>query len=358
MNETESQDDEISLIDLFAILWRRKVMIIVITLIAAIGVVVFAVISIMLPPETSPLPNEYTSMKIIDSAYNGTENSARHLFPMYIYMTLIGIIASVGTLYMFGSVRWWLLLTLVVPFVLETWLAQKYYVNIYDELAAYWEKERRYTLLGTMLKSRDYIRENRLFQMSNFLIQTYRKRLHCRNREYEKYYFKHLRTHFTGQNISRIAQIGNALILLWLYTQGALNIGLLISLTLTVFSSLFNDLMCSTHMFRYSAMHIKSFDFYDKYFALSEDTYGDTVELPADCAIEFDDVHFTYPGTDKPVLQGLTFRVASGEKVSGVGENGEGKTTMVKLLLGLFQPDTGSSFLRTARLSRTGTTMN
>ena len=55
------EDNEIGLIDLFAVLWRRKVMIIVITLLAMIGVVIFSIISIRLPPETSPLPNYYTS---------------------------------------------------------------------------------------------------------------------------------------------------------------------------------------------------------------------------------------------------------------------------------------------------------
>ncbi|MDR1903461.1 MAG: lipopolysaccharide biosynthesis protein [Treponema sp.] len=56
----ESQDNEISLIDLFAVLWHRKAMIITVTIIAAVAVVIFAVISLVLPPETSPLPNEYT----------------------------------------------------------------------------------------------------------------------------------------------------------------------------------------------------------------------------------------------------------------------------------------------------------
>ncbi|GHU15248.1 LPS biosynthesis protein [Spirochaetia bacterium] len=60
MNEEQNTEDEISLIDLFAVLWHRKAMIIVITLIAAIGVVLYAVISIRLPPEESYLPNEYT----------------------------------------------------------------------------------------------------------------------------------------------------------------------------------------------------------------------------------------------------------------------------------------------------------
>ncbi len=72
--QKEKDDDEISLIDLFAVLWHRKVMIIAITLTAMIGVVVFSVISIILPPEKSFLPNEYTPkalMLIDDKSSNG-----------------------------------------------------------------------------------------------------------------------------------------------------------------------------------------------------------------------------------------------------------------------------------------------
>ncbi|GHV26509.1 LPS biosynthesis protein [Spirochaetia bacterium] len=60
MNEEQNTDTGISLIDLFAVLWHRKVMILAITFIAAIGVVLYAVISIKLPPEKSYLSNVYT----------------------------------------------------------------------------------------------------------------------------------------------------------------------------------------------------------------------------------------------------------------------------------------------------------
>jgi len=63
-NETEKKEDNsedgISLIDLFAIIWHQKIMIIAITVAGAIGAVVFSVISLALPPESSPLPNLYT----------------------------------------------------------------------------------------------------------------------------------------------------------------------------------------------------------------------------------------------------------------------------------------------------------
>ena len=71
---TNNEDDEISLLDLFAVLLRHKLMIILITGIAMIGVVVYSVISLKLPSEKSYLPNEYTpeaQMLINDSSSGG-----------------------------------------------------------------------------------------------------------------------------------------------------------------------------------------------------------------------------------------------------------------------------------------------
>ena len=59
-NTQIQEEDEISLIDLFAVLLHYKWMIIIISLLAAIGSVVFAVLSIKMDPEKSPLPNVYT----------------------------------------------------------------------------------------------------------------------------------------------------------------------------------------------------------------------------------------------------------------------------------------------------------
>jgi uncharacterized protein involved in exopolysaccharide biosynthesis len=68
-DENKKQDDEISFIDLFAVIWHRKVMIIVITLLGAVGVVIYSVLSIMLPPEKSFMPNVYTpkALMLIDN---------------------------------------------------------------------------------------------------------------------------------------------------------------------------------------------------------------------------------------------------------------------------------------------------
>ena len=283
-------------------------------------------------------------MEIIDKAYNRVENAARHLFPMYLSYAVSSLVGTIGILWLFAGTRWWLLLTILVPFAVETYLSFKISTNIYDEMEGYWKRERSYSILGNMLRSREYIKENRLFGLSGYLIDTYSQRLNSRNKEYERFYFKSLKRKFTTGNIVKLAQIGNALILLRLCITGNLDIGMAISLTIALFTTLLasgGSLEGCTHLFRWGGFHVKTFVFYDKYFDLDSEKRGTHHELPDEFSIEFDDVWFKYPGTDKEVLRGLTFKIESGEKVSVVGENGEGKTTMVKLLLGLFEPDSG-----------------
>lgn len=57
--------------------------------------------------------------------------------------------------------------------------------------------------------------------------------------------------------------------------------------------------------------------------------------------IEFRNVSFTYPGTESKALDNLSFAIHPGEKLAVVGVNGSGKTTMIKLLCGLYEPDRG-----------------
>ncbi|MCL2741455.1 MAG: ABC transporter ATP-binding protein/permease, partial [Oscillospiraceae bacterium] len=87
--------------------------------------------------------------------------------------------------------------------------------------------------------------------------------------------------------------------------------------------------------------HINSYEYYDRFFGLSDEDAGTEGGMPDSFGIEFKDVWFRYPGTDRDILKGLTLKIEDGEKASIVGENGEGKSTMVKLLLGLFTPDSG-----------------
>lgn len=61
--------------------------------------------------------------------------------------------------------------------------------------------------------------------------------------------------------------------------------------------------------------------------------------------IEFRDVSFKYPGSDKLILDHLDLKIPYGERLALVGENGAGKTTIVKLLTRLYEPTDGQILL-------------
>jgi ATP-binding cassette, subfamily C, bacterial LapB len=58
--------------------------------------------------------------------------------------------------------------------------------------------------------------------------------------------------------------------------------------------------------------------------------------------IEFRDVSFSYPNADVGALNGVSFKIKAGEHVVILGRMGSGKTTLQKLVLGLYQPTSGS----------------
>jgi ATP-binding cassette subfamily B protein len=60
---------------------------------------------------------------------------------------------------------------------------------------------------------------------------------------------------------------------------------------------------------------------------------------------EFRNVSFRYPGSPRLVLNGLNFHLHPDERVALIGENGEGKTTIVKLLTRLYDPVEGQVLL-------------
>jgi len=106
MNELESApdiDDEISLIDLVSVLWKRKKMIITIVVSAMVFIVAYSIISLMLPSEKSFLPNKYTprSLMLINDSKSsgGALSSMLSSSGMGGLASLAGISASGGQTY-------------------------------------------------------------------------------------------------------------------------------------------------------------------------------------------------------------------------------------------------------------------
>jgi len=82
-----------------------------------------------------------------------------------------------------------------------------------------------------------------------------------------------------------------------------------------------------------------------EFMRIPEDDAADAFPEAADDArlsrVEFDNVSFAYPGSDGLILKNVSFVLAPGETVAIVGRSGAGKTTLMKLLVGLYAPSEG-----------------
>ncbi|MDO4219672.1 MAG: ABC transporter ATP-binding protein [Candidatus Saccharibacteria bacterium] len=68
--------------------------------------------------------------------------------------------------------------------------------------------------------------------------------------------------------------------------------------------------------------------------------------------IEFRNVSFTYPRSEIKAVDNVSFKLEPGDSLAIVGENGAGKTTIIKLMIGAYQPDSGTILVNDIPLER------
>lgn len=97
--------------------------------------------------------------------------------------------------------------------------------------------------------------------------------------------------------------------------------------------------------FHQARLSLESIDGYMK-MPIEHDEGQDYVPRPdLRGTLELRDVSFNYPGSTQTALAGINLRIAAGEKVGIIGRIGSGKTTLEKLMLGLYQPAQGAIFV-------------
>ncbi len=80
----------------------------------------------------------------------------------------------------------------------------------------------------------------------------------------------------------------------------------------------------------------------ERIFTTPPDIVGGPCEAPADTSIEVRGLSFAYPGTGTPVLDDVSFSLPAGSTLGIVGRTGSGKTTLVELMMRLYDPPAGT----------------
>lgn len=114
-------------------------------------------------------------------------------------------------------------------------------------------------------------------------------------------------------------------------------VGVVISLSLTL-RQITNNVTCLLKDSKYVETY---YEFMDNSALYRRSGNHKAVPNNETLEIEFKNVSFKYPRSDKWILKNFNFKIKKGEKLAIVGTNGAGKTTIVKLMTGLFFPNEG-----------------
>ncbi len=211
-------------------------------------------------------------------------------------------------------------------------------------------KERReMNYYSSLMVDKDSAKEIRILGTSDRLIDKY-------NRVFKKYYkgLKGLtvREGVTSSLVSVLSAVASALIFLFVaytvvFETGQIGDFSLYTGALSSITSCVSILVTSTATIYEGTLFIDNMI----QFMNEEVTVKPIVEDPAvpergiKHTVEFKNVSFRYPGTDRDVIKNLNLTFNAGESVVLVGLNGAGKTTLIKLLTRLYDPTKGQIFL-------------
>ncbi len=238
-----------------------------------------------------------------------------------------------------------LMLLVMLPLIYVSTKSGGRIYKAYQDASMY---ERRGEYLQEIMSGRQSVDERTLFAYTGYVNKEWNEQKeHSRLIYLKAASMQELRKSGSGILTNVISTV-MVLFLVWELSKGKLGVGIFIALSKAIYdvvNLMYNELGYSVlSMSRYIAF------FKDlTAFAALEETEG-TNDLPAEEAFYFeslklDHVFFRYPGTENYILKDMCMEIKSGQHYSFVGENGAGKTTVIKLFTGLYDEYEGTILL-------------
>ncbi|MBE9126468.1 MULTISPECIES: ABC transporter ATP-binding protein [unclassified Coleofasciculus] len=200
--------------------------------------------------------------------------------------------------------------------------------------------------LETLIAREDYAKEVQLYQLGSTMLQRYHDTF---NRLYQEDRDLTIRRGFWGYLLGLLSTLTFYAAYLWIVVEtivGRISLGDM-TMYLIIFrqgQSTFASVLTSVGGMYEDNLYLSNlYEFLEQDVSLPQGKATRGI-IPGD-GIRFDNVFFTYPGSLKPALNGVSLHLQPGEKLAIVGENGSGKTTLIKLLTRLYVPDSGRILL-------------
>ena len=264
---------------------------------------------------------------------------------------VMSVVRNLSSLIGYGAVLW-----VIHPFILmgvvgltgvSIWIAMKGGQDVWSVLSRQTFKRRLADYYGSILIDRNTAKEARLYDLKQYLIDRCTKLYWDSRNELRREAVRVDLKQFGTYGIAVLASIGA---LYYIAVSPSVNASPgLYTIFFQAVSGILDPMYLIVLALRQLgessgyASDLRHFLDLPEYSAPSPDPTKNTRPFPKPLrqGIVVKNVTYTYPGSEAPALRNLNLEINAGEKVAIVGENGSGKTTFVRLLLGLYRPDSG-----------------
>jgi ABC-type multidrug transport system fused ATPase/permease subunit len=203
---------------------------------------------------------------------------------------------------------------------------------------------RKFSYYRWMLTDPVTARDVRMYNLASPIKQRYNEEKNKYRRENIKFEIKKTQWKLVTEFIKRAGEVLFIAFVIIQYLNINITIGeltLYTGLVLTASNDVYNIVGLTT-IILIRARSVSGC--FNKFFGMSfveRFSVANNLSLNSIDSITFDNVFFKYPQTSNYVLSGVSFTIHKGEHISLIGINGSGKTTIVKLIIGLYQPTSG-----------------
>ncbi|MEW9807375.1 ABC transporter ATP-binding protein [Mesorhizobium sp. ZMM04-5] len=238
----------------------------------------------------------------------------------------------------------WLILLLLVSLIPAVVSEAKFNTRSYHLNRLRSPERRELEYLRYVGASAETAKEIKLFGLGSFLVARFRRLADTIMRDNRRLATQRAIWGGLFAALSSLAYYGAYAYIVWRTVEGEFTLGDLafLSGSFLRLNGLFGQLLIGVTQIAGQSLYLDDlFSFFDIKPTITLSDTPKPFPQPIRDGIVFENVGFRYPDTEHWAVRGLNFSMKAGEAVALVGENGAGKTTIVKLLTRLYDPDEG-----------------